>query len=61
MYNQNHMINSIMSKIEINGTLEEIQRIAVFLENNYIKHSVVSNSKDARLLEELEETIEWPF
>ena len=61
MYNQSHMINSIMSKIEISGTLEELQRIAVFLENNYIKHSVVDNTREVRLLEELEEAIEWPF
>ena len=54
------MMDSIMSKIEIKGTLEDVLRISTFLENNYIKHTVIENI-DNDFLQEMEESIDWPL
>ncbi|MFH6604438.1 hypothetical protein ACEZ3G_13175 [Maribacter algicola] len=49
-----------MHKIEIKGSSEDLQRISIFLDNNYIKYDIVDDRQDS-ILEEIEGTIDWPF
>ena len=48
-----------MNKIEINNNYEELERISVFLSNNYIKHDVVEENN--KTLEELVGSIDFPL
>lgn len=50
-----------MYKIEIKGSSEDLQRISIFLDNNHIKHYVIDNDNYDHPLEEIEESIDWPF
>lgn len=49
-----------MYKIEIKGTSEDLQRVSIFLDNNYIKHNIVEHIEDL-VLEEIDGSIDWPF
>ncbi len=50
-----------MYKIEIKASPEDLQRISIFLDHNHIKHNVIDDPKSCQVLEEIEESIEWPF
>ncbi|WP_171037019.1 hypothetical protein [Maribacter algarum] len=50
-----------MYKIEIKGSFEHLQRISTFLDNNHIKHNVVGDIDGGYSIEEIEESINWPF
>lgn len=50
-----------MYKIEIRGSAENLQRISMFLDNNHIKHCVIDNDDYSHPIEEIEESIDWPF
>ncbi len=53
-------IDKIMAKIEIKGTAEELYRVSIFLENNFIKHTFNDNvGGDDLVSQELEEAIDW--
>lgn len=48
-----------MNKIQIKGTNEHLERISIFLDNNHIKHNIEDN--DTPVLQEIDETIDWPL
>lgn len=48
-----------MNKIQIKGTIEHLERISIFLDINHIKHNI--ENKDTPVLQEIEETIDWPL
>ncbi|SDF07938.1 hypothetical protein SAMN05421636_11123 [Pricia antarctica] len=50
-----------MKKIEIKGPYETLERISIFLENNYIKHNVIGDVGSDQAPEEIQESIDWPF
>ncbi len=50
-----------MYKIEIKDSFENLERISIFLENNHIKHFVVSDIDSEHSIAEIEESINWPF
>jgi hypothetical protein len=50
-----------MYKIEIKASPDDLQRISIFLSNNHIKHNVSDDIDHSLVLEEIEESINWPF
>lgn len=58
---QADMMEALMAKIEIKGTIEELQRISIFLENNFIKYSFTDSPDTDEPIGEWEEPIDWPI
>lgn len=55
------MMEALMAKIEIKGTIEELERISIFLENNFIKYAFVDDHDSDKAIGEWEEPIDWPL
>jgi len=50
-----------MNKIEIKSSSDNLRRISVFLDNNHIRHDLITDFNDCQELEEMAESIEWPL
>jgi hypothetical protein len=50
-----------MYKIEIKNAPENLKRISIFLDNNHIKHNVIDDAEKNYEIEEIAESIPWPF
>lgn len=61
MSTQTVMTDTTKAKIEIEGSIEELHRISIFLENNFVKYAFVDASEKDLNLPEWEESIEWPL
>ena len=61
MYRQTEMTELTSYKIVIEGVVEELQRISTFLDNNYIRHSVIDQESASTPLKEFEDYLEWPL
>ncbi|MEX0290713.1 MAG: hypothetical protein AB3N14_16530 [Flavobacteriaceae bacterium] len=61
MLKQNETSELSSYKIVIEGEAEDLNRISTFLDNNYIRHSVIDKEGDSDTLEEFEGYIDWPI
>lgn len=55
------LLEAHKAKIEIKGSLEELQRISIFLENNFIKYDLVEDQDAHAPIGEWEDPIDWPL
>lgn len=57
---QTDVMDALKAKIEIKGTLEDLQRISIFLDNNYITYAFAEAENHKTTLDEWEGSIDWP-